>query len=510
MKKLSCVGLFLLLGALSSISSAFGLFIKAETRVMAKPVQATVDLAPRPGVWPIKPPLHREPTNALPSLPQDSSPMFQAATPTLPSATIPGTSPTNKQVQILGLHLFKGSSIRGPKSTTLEPTTAMAGKLGFLTANWFAAFSEDSGSAWQEIVPFPASAHGQFCCDQVVIYDKAHDLFFWLLQYEPDQDQNVLRLAVTRGTDLGLRTWSLYDFTSQEVLQLKGEFFDYSHLTVGDKFLYITTNTKDGAGFKRAVVLRVPLERLATASDFTYHVFFVLDDIELRATQGATSTMFWAGHHGSTNSLRVYSWEEGADQVDVIDVPVDPWDDRYKKSKKDRGVLGPDKNPWLDLIDPAITAGWATSGKLGFAWTAAADTEHKFPHVRAVVLDAATKAVIAQPQLWSLSFAYAYPAAAPNSKGVVGIAVFFGGGTAHPSPAVGFLDSNPSGMAWSFKLLMVRKGRHGPRSGEWGDYISILPDTQDAGGSWVATGFTLITGDRDKDVEPLVVRFKKR
>src|SRR5437588_1847881 len=86
----------------------------------------------------------------------------------------------------------------GRTGTVGEPTVANNGQEVFLAGNWYATKSLDGGATWTFVDPFtsfPAAAGG-FCCDQVVTYDPAQNLFFWLLQYKRDpQQRNLLRLA---------------------------------------------------------------------------------------------------------------------------------------------------------------------------------------------------------------------------------------------------------------------------------------------------------------------------
>ena len=103
----------------------------------------------------------------------------------------------------------------------------------------------------------PAIPNQPFCCDQVAIYDPAHDLMVWYLQYVRDDNSNTGRLAVAQGNDIATSTVAFYDFTPQAIGH-SGEWFDYRKY-VGDQFLYLTTNITTSPSFTRAVVLRLPL-----------------------------------------------------------------------------------------------------------------------------------------------------------------------------------------------------------------------------------------------------------
>ena len=91
-----------------------------------------------------------------------------------------------------------------------DPSTAEANAAGVVlsTGNSYLLFSKDDGGSFTQVDPttiFPSS-DGGLCCDQVVVYDKQDDLFFWLLQYSNDASGNN-RLRI----DQMLRTWEFFD-----------------------------------------------------------------------------------------------------------------------------------------------------------------------------------------------------------------------------------------------------------------------------------------------------------
>ena len=133
-------------------------------------------------------------------------------------------------------------------------------------------------------------------------------------------------------------------------------------------------------------------------------------------------------------------------------------------------------------------------------WSANRDTNHPLPFIRVVCVNESTKAVMSQPDIWSKKSAWAYPAAAPNRAGQVGISAFYGGGTRHPSHVVGFKTA----AGWSSAI--TRTSSHGPTGGSWGDYVSCLAHPQHLQ-NWVASGYTLQGGSARKNVEPRYVEF---
>jgi hypothetical protein len=113
------------------------------------------------------------------------------------------------------------------------------------------------------------------------------------------------------------------------------------------------------------------------------------------------------------------------------------------------------------------------------------------------------QALLDEPDLWSPTFAYAYPDIVPNHVGGVGITLFRGGGPLHPSHVVGVLDTT-SGAAWT--LSGTKNGTNGPTDSKWGDYLTCRPvDGNPA--QWVAAGFTLQGGGDRMNIEPRLVVF---
>jgi hypothetical protein len=120
-----------------------------------------------------------------------------------------------------------------------------------------------------------------------------------------------------------------------------------------------------------------------------------------------------------------------------------------------------------------------------------------------VIVDTNNRTIIEEPDIWSSSVAFAYPAACPNDDGVVGLGLFFGGGGSHPAHAVGFRD----GGAWVLSATGV--STHAPPGAAWGDYLTCRRH-EPSGAEWVASGFTLQGGSDRRFVQPRYVHFGMR
>ena len=382
--------------------------------------------------------------------------------------------------------------------TVGEPCVAASSKGLLVTGNWYASWSPDAGKTWEFLDPFitfPAD-RGRFCCDQLVQWIPKARLWVWLLQYESVNGANIFRLAVSpTGTP---SSWHWWDVAPTDLNPAwTGVWFDYPDMAVSAGNLWISFNVYDADDkWSRAVVIRYPLGELRTASPVTRRHWTTTSAGSLRFVTGAGDTMWFASSDVAARSLRLFAWPDSANDVKSWTIKVTPWNDTQYIS------MGPGKAPWLSRCDDRITGAWRADGRLGFLWSSGRMTGRPHPFIRAVTLDEHTLKVVAEPDLWSANGAWAYPAAAPNKKGAVGLSAFFGGPT-HPAHAVGVLDQQAN--AWTTKTTAT--STHGPLQGKWGDYVVCRPHATRST-SWVASGFTLQGGQDRRNIEPRVVVFR--
>ena len=233
----------------------------------------------------------------------------------------------------------------------------------------------------------------------------------------------------------------------------------------------------------------------------------------MRFTQGADDRMFWATSP-STDKLLLREWPDTDEQPGpVLTAGVEPY--TLPDDASIAGSEGPNGKPWLDRVDSRLTAGWVTDKTLGFAWTSGKIEQkdqpeggkYAHPHVRVAIFDRpAVEAAdasggadllkpVAEPHIWNSDFAFAYPSAAPNKNGDIGLSMFFGGPKNYPSAAVGVLRNQ--GDEWQATLAVLAEGKYTPRCvkrdgvdddcGKWGDYMSVRADADNPGGWYVAT-----------------------
>ena len=388
-------------------------------------------------------------------------------------------------------------------SPIAEPSSAIVRDNIIVTFNWGAIWSSDAGKSFSQLSPFslfdnPKPALGnEFCCDQAVVYAASHDLLIWLMQGSDDNHGNTVRLLFAKGGDIESRNWKVHDFSPASIGNWTNEWFDFPDIALTEKNLVVTFNSfrPNQAGYSRSVVLRFPLDQLASYGSVKVAAFSSdsSEDFSPRLTHGADGRIFWATHRDES-TLVVRSWADDMAQPDhrrLVDVEryTLPNDSTVQSSK------GPNGKPWLNRLDDRITAGWMTNDTVGFAWSSGSisasqgGAAYPFAHIRVAIIKKddllgdgdSILSPIEQPHIWSSNFATAYVSAAPNDAGDIGLSLFFGGPKHYPSSAVGVLQRTNQG--WRSALTILTKGVNTPKCplekgfndscGTWGDYLNI-------------------------------------
>ncbi|MBK8729152.1 MAG: hypothetical protein IPM00_07020 [Tetrasphaera sp.] len=384
-------------------------------------------------------------------------------------------------------------------SSVGEPSVAASTSTVFMTGNWYASRSSDRGATWGVIDPFTEfpTDRGRFCCDQLVIYLPRQRLWAWLLQYEQQGTSNIFRLAVSRTGASG--SWRWWDIAPTDLNpSWTDAWFDYPDMAVSQGHLWVSFNQYDSNDtWRRAGIVRWPLAELASARPVTRRHWVTTSLGSLRLVQGAGTSMWFAGNIAASRSLHLFQWPDASDAVTKWQVKVGPWNDTDYTSSTPGG------GQWLSRLDDRITGGWRAGGQLGFLWSAGRATGRPHPYVRAVTISEQTLKVTAEPDLWSQNGAWAYPAAAANKAGTVGLTAFYGGPD-HPAHAVGVLDATSN--TWATKLTAT--STHSPLQGKWGDYV-VCRAHPSRRTSWIASGYTLQGGQDRRNIEPRYVVFRR-
>jgi hypothetical protein len=418
-------------------------------------------------------------------------------------------------------------------SPIAEPSIAAQAKNMLVTYNWGAVWSNDGGKKFIQLDPYREFRNplfgDEFCCDQTAIYSPEKELMVWLLQGDKAGGGNRIRLLTARGKEIGNRKWRAWDFRPG-MLGLSNVWFDFPDIATTTDHLFISLNvfTSDENEAQGSIVLRIRLDQLAAAQRITFDRVVDPELFSVRFAQGPGGTMFWAAQQ-SNHSFTVGAWKDTASYPTANKLAeVEAWTVPDEVTTK--GSEGPNKRPWLTRVDHRMHTGWTTEDNVGFAWTSGAVRDPSgfifpYPHIRVAIFNRSeleggerlTIQPIAQPHIFNNESAFAYPAAAVNATGEVGIAAFFGGGQFFPSAVVGRLrkDSN----TWRPELVTVVAGTNTPRCarkdgmdatcGVWGDYLGVRPDPNDRNG-WIVAMQT--NADRPEEPAPrmalTVVRFR--
>jgi hypothetical protein len=395
-------------------------------------------------------------------------------------------------------------AINRTASNVGEPSCAVNGNVVLYTGNWYAAVSVDGGATFQYMDPSSAFADpspvSKFCCDQVAQYVPQIDTFIWLLQYGPEDGNNIQRIAYAKTEDAAKGHWRHFDLTTQ-ALGVPGAFLDFPDLAVGRNSLYVTTNIFGPGQRFGSAVARIPLDSLRTNNVVLDGRPFVTFDLQsLRVAQNCADTAFFAAH-ADTSTLAVFRWPEAQATPARTDVAVARW-------IGGNGYVSrtPDGRRWLDRADPRITGATLAKGQLWFAWGVDRRSNQRAqPFVQIARIDTTTLTLIENVNVFDPESATGYGALSTNLNGEVGISYMVGGGARFPSHVVGLLTGTR-------KDVIVASGERGPMDdqgkGEWGDYLAVRPVFPDQR-MFAATGFTMKgPGDgSNRDVTPRFVTF---
>lgn len=176
------------------------------------------------------------------------------------------TEANNGNIQILFNHKVTVSS----PSLVDEPSVANNVMAVFYVGNWYTARSTDGGVTWKYI---NTSSDMPFCYDQDVIYDPIHGIFLWYRQATITQNvDNYFRLGVSSNA----LDWWFYDAKPSDINNTwANQSFDYPHLAVGNKYLYISTNTIDKSKtLVRAIIVLILLQDLALHKNKVEYDYF--------------------------------------------------------------------------------------------------------------------------------------------------------------------------------------------------------------------------------------------
>jgi hypothetical protein len=381
-------------------------------------------------------------------------------------------------------------------STTAEPSGASDGNgVVFVTGNWFASFSTDSGSFFTAVNPtaiFPADTVG-FCCDQIVQYVPSIDRFIWLLQGSTSATQaGGYRLASASPADIissGATAWTYWNLTPAVFGQPAGTGFDYPDMSVGNNYLYLGWDAGFGCptgcvwGFQVARILLSDIQAGGTIGIGFTNPSDGRMAWGAHISQNTLDEVFWAGHNNDSE-MRVFSLAEASNSYFWRDIGISTWATGGLSSTT------PDGQDWLtklrDFPGNAVHGLTRVGSDLWFAWSAGTDDNFEQPHVEMVTLDRNDDFnVIQQVQIWNNDYAFAYPALSTNfCTFEVGLSLEYGGDGNYENHVVGF---------WGDFVVYITTGSDVGTT-RYGDYVTIRqepPNTANPGNLFAAFGYGL-------------------
>jgi len=376
--------------------------------------------------------------------------------------------------------LFPGSSVIN------EPAHAQIGKNVFFTGNWYVAKSTNAGATFSYVSPF--ADFPDFCCDQDVIHDVSRNLIIWSRQGDVNSaGVNQIKLGVSKngGATFFIYTWSPTTFDSS----LTNKNFDYPHLALSNDYLYITVNIFNAADIEtNRMMIRLPLQQLA-AGTFSFNRLTLVSGKSIEPVQGATTTMYFGSNENSAGTFRVYSWPESTTVVSSFARTIPAYTFTTKGSATCTVPNG--RNP-CGRTDDRITDGYVAKGIIGFFWNVAQGGGFPYPYINAATFRESDLIYLARPYISSSSNAYQYGAAAPNTRGDLGVAALAAGGSVgYPQFAISLAD-DVSGTVPPWKFFTVAAstnwGLNNDGTEGAGDYLRARQFSP-VGTFWTASGY---------------------
>ena len=360
------------------------------------------------------------------------------------------------------IHLTRNVDL-APGIQGIETAAANAFDVAFLTANWTAAFSLDTGKNFTEISPYDLlSPLGlKFCCDQGITYEPRTDTFLWVLL----SVEGPIVMAVASPGQIGDskgRAWTTY-VIAPSAFRRENEAFDYPDVSVGDNFVYMTADLMNKGG---ALIIRMPIADIASRAGITARFTFIPDSNYICPAQ-LTGDRGWFGTLQDPSKLRIFSWRESSLSMDApFDVAI------ATVPTEDFQSLTPDNEDWLpdtSKISSVVTGAARSGTELWLAWSAGRKVTGRKenavpqPHIEIAVVNIQGKKLIRQRYIWNADFAFAWPSLAANPSQEIAMSFAWGGGSFYPQHAVGILKPRED----------ISSTTSGPSGGSGGHYVRV-------------------------------------
>lgn len=447
---------------------------------------------------------------------QPEAPVIRDPASIAPRQTVETAShPISGPVDDPGTFVLLRNSIVNPNNGSISsvnsPSVGSQGDGIFTTFNWYAAVSTDNGGAFSYASPFslfptsPSAFSAGFCCNQRVAQDSSRSLVFWYLQYlktgSTPTSTNGVRLARAHGeSGLAANSWIFYDFTPSTFGLPAGTWLHQPQLQTSANYLYFTSNIfhADDDSYYGALIVRLSLDQLDSGAPLTVHFFTVVGSYgSILPVQGAgaegtrpgRTTQHFASVSSST-SIKVLTWPESS-----LSPTVDTVGGLSTTGTSAFACPGPDGLDPCTRATVRMQAGWITDSELGLMWNSSQDDGlgRPYPFIRSVLLNPATLAVLAQPDLFNKSSACLYPALSVNERGHLGGTFDMLGGDRFPSIVALIRDDlslDPALSGW--EAYGIAAGDFGT-PGRYGDYNGAMPHGKYPK-TWLAAGHRQVGG----------------
>ncbi len=386
-----------------------------------------------------------------------------------------------------------GNILGNFRSNVAEVSQDQVGAFVFATGNWWAARSSNGGIAWTALDPFtgPFPAHSPFCCDQLINYDPARNVWLWERMGVGGTDpggnfENVFVISV--GSDAFASTSCHYVIEPTDTnAGWTDQWWDYSHTQLTEDFYYMSWNMFDEFDvWTRSVMLQIPLDELASCSVINYSYIQNTGWFTFVPVSGSDSRMYFASNWPSTppqnSKIRVWRWDEINGGVSALTRNLTPW----TLTGKGSAVCGLPAKNWGARTDQRLLTGTRFEyqdqvhrGRDVVAWWWNVAQGGGFPEA---YIDAAAFYVDdmsqvpgnqGRPLVWNSSQCILYPSAVANTRGDHALIFHYEAGS-FDFPYIGATiadDIVPDPPGYTF--YQVRRSTRNPSDSVWGDYNTL-------------------------------------
>jgi hypothetical protein len=307
----------------------------------------------------------------------------------------------------------------------VEPSVGTSGRVVAYCGNTYGLLSTDGGDTFSTMNPNTLFG-GNICCDQVMYYDRRHEVVLWLMQgaRTGTNQENVYVVAFAVGMeDIANQNFSWFTIDPQtNGGQAAGVWWDFPEMTVSNEHMWFTTNNQAGSG--GSVLFRISLDDIIDGDGNVGLSRYDLSDRQVRLIQGATTVMYGACHVDN-NTQAIWRTVASESTISRVTRDIDAWQNGTSNAP------GPDGNNWFSATESSlhkIRGAACTSNELFFFWTASEGGGFSFPYwsiSRFSRNDSRT--YIESNEVWSSTAAWAYASGHINDRGDLGGTVTFGG-----------------------------------------------------------------------------------